>query len=219
MDHSTQTHSRRQTLKFFAGAALAAVPALRVINEAAAGRNWCRLDPTSWSTALSAMSTSPGELDATYDTTGPIQMLFRVPTNCRVDLLSSDPGFGHGYDISYDYSPDFKNDHKKIDIEIQVFVPSITDKLPIRVEFVPNTTVEVEDRKDGNTNKWIKVKTRLRKPEETGNKKKPAKPTKRRPKRPRRLPRRPPRNRRRPGLRRRAVIRVHRLPRRPQNPT
>jgi len=167
MDHSTQTHSRRQALKFFAGAALAAVPALRVVNEAAAGRNWCRLDPTFLVDGFVGNVYVSGELDTTYDTTGPIQMLFRVPTGCRVDLLSSDPGFGHGYDISYDYSPDFKNDHKKIDIEIQVFVPSITDKLPIRVEFVPNTTVEVEDRKDGNTNKWIKVKTRLRKPEET----------------------------------------------------
>ena len=167
MDRNTQTHSRRHVLKLVAGAALAAVPALRVVEEAAAARGWCRLDPTFLVDGFVGNVYVSGELDTTYDTTGPIQMLFRVPAGCRVDLLSTDPGFGHGYDIAYDYSPDLKTDHKKIDIEIQVFVPSVTDKLPIRVEFVPNTTVEVEDRKDGNTNKWIKVKTRLRKPEET----------------------------------------------------
>jgi len=167
MDRNTQTYSRRQALRLVAGAALAAVPALRATNEVAASRGWCRLDPTFLVDGFVGNVYVSGELDTTYDTTGPIQMLFRVPAGCRVDLLSTDPGFGHGYDITYDYSADLKTDHKKIDIEIQVYVPSATSKLPIRVEFVPNTTVEVEDRKDGNTNKWIKVKTRLRKPEET----------------------------------------------------
>lgn len=167
MVRDTNTHNRRQALKLFAGAAFAAVPALRAANEAAAGRTWCRLDPTFLVDGFVGNVYVSGELDTMYDTTGPIQMLFRVPAGSYVELLSSDPGFGYGYDVSYDYSPDLKNDHKKIDIEIQVLVPALTDKLPIRVEFVPNTTVEVEDRKDGNTNKLIKVKTRLRKPEET----------------------------------------------------
>jgi hypothetical protein len=166
MVHSN-SYTRRQALKLVAGAALAAIPTVDVARQVAAGRNWCRLDPSFLVDGLIGNVYVAGELDTKYDTTGPIQLVFRIPEGSYVELLASDPGFGHGYDISYDYSPDCKRDHKKIDVEIEVFVPAITDKLPIRVEFVPNATVEVEDHKDGSTNKWIKVKTQLKKPKET----------------------------------------------------
>lgn len=164
---TNQSMTRRHALRLLGGAALAAVPALRLAGDAAAGRSWCRLDPSFLVDGLVGNVFVSGELDRAYDTTGPIQLNFTVPEGTYVELLSSDPGFGHGYDISYSYQPKLKNDHKKIEIEIDVLVPAISDDLPIRVEFVPNATVEVEDRKDGKTNKRIKVKTQLKKPKET----------------------------------------------------
>jgi hypothetical protein len=163
----TRLLTRRQTLRVLAGAVIAAAPTLRIAGDAAAGRSWCRLDPSFLVDGLVGNVFVSGELDRTYDTTGPIQLRFTVPEGASVDLLATDPGFGHGYDISYTYLPKLKRDHKKIEVEIEVFVPAISDKLPIMVEFVPNATVEVEDRKEGVTNKPIKVKTQLKKPKET----------------------------------------------------
>jgi hypothetical protein len=168
----TDQMTRRHALRLFAGAALAVIPAVGIASESSASRRWCRLDPSFLVDGLVGNVYVSGELDRQYDTTGPIQLHFTVPEGARVELLASDPGFGHGYDITYTYAPKLKRDHKKIEIEIEVFVPAISDDLPIRVEFVPNATVEVEDHKDGRTNKTIKVKTQLKKPKETEEQKK-----------------------------------------------
>lgn len=160
------TLTRRDAMRLLGGATLAAVAGVRLAGDASAGRSWCRLDPTFLVDGLIGNVYVSGELNRAYDTTGPIQLKFSVPEGTYVELLASDPGFGYGYDITYHYT-DLKKDHKKIEIEIEVVVPAITDDLPILVEFVPNATVEVEDKKVGKTNKPIKVKTKLKKPKET----------------------------------------------------
>jgi hypothetical protein len=164
---TTQTFSRRSILRLLGGATLATIPALGLAGQARAGRGWCRVDPSFQVDDLIGNVFVAGEIDRKYDTTGPIQLRFVVPQGTYVELLASDPGFGHGYDISYHYTEKLKKDHKKIEIEIEVFVPAVSDDLPVRVEFVPGATVEIEDHKDGRTNKWIKVKTQLKKPKET----------------------------------------------------
>jgi hypothetical protein len=157
---------RRHALRLLGGAALAAIPAVRLAGDAAAGRSWCRVDPTFRVDGLVGNVYVAGELDRAYDTTGPIQLWFRAPAGSTIELLASDPGFGYGYDIYHIETAELKSDHKKIEIEIEVVVPARSE-LPIRVEFVPDGTIEVEDHKDGKTNKKIKVKTQLKKAKET----------------------------------------------------
>jgi hypothetical protein len=158
------TLTRRHALRLAGGAVLAAVPALRLAGEASAGRSWCRVDPSFWVDGLVGNVYVSGDLNRDYDTTGPIRLTFTVPEGTNVQLLTSDDGFGQGYEVVHQWTERLHNDHKKIEIEIEVVVPALSDKLPVRVEFVPDGTVEVEDRKDGTTNKRIKVKTQLKKP-------------------------------------------------------
>jgi hypothetical protein len=162
--NATRTLTRRHAFRLLGGAALAAVPALRLAGEAAAGRSWCRVDPSFLVDGLVGSVYVSGDVDKTYDTTGPIQLRFTVPAGTDVQLLAADDGFGQGYAIVHDWTDKLHNDHKQIEIEVEVLVPAGSDKLPVRVEFVPDGTVEVADRKDGTTNKRIKVKTQLKKP-------------------------------------------------------
>lgn len=155
--------SRRAALRLAAGATLAAVPVLAP-RGARAGRAWCRTDPAFLVDGLVGNVYVAGELNRAYDVTGPIRLVFTVPEGTDVQLLATDDGFGTGYDVSHEWTPRLKNDHKHIEIEVAVLVPAGTDKLPVHVEFVPGATVEVEDQKDGTTNKWITVKTQLKKP-------------------------------------------------------
>jgi hypothetical protein len=161
---ATRPLTRRSALRLAGGAVLAAVPALRLAGQASAGRSWCRVDPSFWVDGLVGNVLVSGDVDRTYDTTGPIQLTFTVPEGTNVQLLASDDDFGQCYAIVHAWTEKLRNDHKKIEVEVEVVVPAVTDKLPVRVEFVPDGTVEVADRKDGTTNKRIKVKTQLKKP-------------------------------------------------------
>jgi hypothetical protein len=172
MESPPTRFDRRHALRLFGGTALAAVPALRLAGQASAGRSWCRVDPSFWVDGLIGNVYVSSDVDKTYDTTGPIQLKFTVPEGTDVQLLTSDDGFGQGYEVVHEWTDKLNNDDKKIEIEVEVFVPAGTDKLPVRVEFVPDGTVEVEDHKDGTTNKKIKVKTQLKKPKKTKDDKK-----------------------------------------------
>lgn len=159
---STAALTRRQLLRLLGGATLAVVPALGVLERAGAARAWCRLDPTFRVEDLVGNVYVSGELDQAYDVTGPIQLRFTAPDGCTVELLASDPGFGQGYDVSYASDPTLKNTDKEIELRIDVFVPAVSDKLAILVEFVPDGVVKAADKKVGATNRWIAVKTELR---------------------------------------------------------
>lgn len=161
------TIARRHAIRLIAGGLLALPLRMSLTEQARAGREWCRVDPTFRVDDLIGNVYVAGEIDRQYDTAGPIQLRFTVPETTSVELLASDPGFGYGYDISYHFTEKLKKDHQKIEVEVEVFVPAFSDDLPIRVEFVPGDTVEIEDKQVGKTNTWIKVKTLLKKPKET----------------------------------------------------
>jgi len=77
-----------------------------------AARVWCRTDPTFRVNGIVGNVYVSGELDVTYDTTGPIQLTFFAPTGSVVELLAVDPGFGYGNDIQIAYDDDLKDDEK-----------------------------------------------------------------------------------------------------------
>jgi hypothetical protein len=161
---SQQTFTRRTLLRRTGGMALVAVPALALAQRAEAGRAWCRVDPAFAVDGIVGNVFVSGELNRSYDVTGPIGLIFSVPPGTDVQLLSQDEGFGLGYDIVQTFDARLKNNKDKIDIEISVVVPAGTKDLPVLVEFVPDGTIKSWDKKDGKTNQRIKVKTELRKP-------------------------------------------------------
>lgn len=163
---SSPRFTRRHVLRLLGGSALTVAGATLVLPESGgAARVWCRTDPTFSVDGMIGNVYVSGELDRAYDTTGPIQLTFYAPTGSVVELLAVDPGFGFGYDIRIAYDDGLKNDAKAIGLAIEVLVPSVSDKLPILVEFVPDGTILVADAKVGATNQIVRVKTELRKPE------------------------------------------------------
>lgn len=163
---SSPRFTRRHALRLLAGSALTVAGATLVApRSVGATRVWCRTDPTFRVNGIVGNVYVSGELDVAYDTTGPIQLTFFAPTGSVVELLAVDPGFGYGYDIRVAYDEGLKDDEKAIGLAIEVLVPSVSDKLPILVEFVPDGTILVADKKVGATNQVVRVKTELRKPE------------------------------------------------------
>jgi hypothetical protein len=154
--------NRRQVLRLIGGATLAAVPAIGLAGHAGAARSWCRLDPTFQVDDLIGNVYVSGEIDRSYDVTGPIKLRFSVPVGSEVTLLSSDEGFGHGYDVSYVYDRRLKRKKKGIEIRVAAYVPAVSDKLPILLEFVPDETIKFASKQSGTTNQWLKVNTFLR---------------------------------------------------------
>ena len=158
--------TRRHALWLLTGSVLTvAGTGLFVPESVGAARVRCRTDPTFRVNGIVGNVYVSGELDVAYDTTGPIQLTFFAPTGSVVELLAVDPGFGYGYDIRIAYDDDLKNDETAVGLAIEVLMPSVSDKLPILVEFFPDGTILVADNKVGTTNQVVRVKTELRKPE------------------------------------------------------
>lgn len=159
--------NRRDALRLGAGSILAvAGVALVRPGDVSASRVWCRADPAFRVNGIIGNVYVSGELDRVYDTTGPIQLKFIAPRGSSVELLSSDAGFGAGYDISLAYEDGLKNDNQRVGIKVEVIVPAASNGLPVLVEFVPDGTIEVADKQEGKTNQVIRVKTDLRRPQQ-----------------------------------------------------
>lgn len=162
---NVQLLGRRAALRLLAGSAAAlAVVATLGPRTAGATRVWCRTDPTFRVDGVVGNVYVSGLLDLAYDTTGPIELVFTAPTGCEVELLAVDPGFGFGYAVDVASSSALKNDGKRIGLLVDVRVPATTSDLPILVEFVPDGSVRVADKKTGGTNRAVRVKTELERP-------------------------------------------------------
>lgn len=158
-----RTLTRRQSLQLLGGFAIAAIPAFRLTNEAAAGRSWCRYDPTVSVAGKIVHLWVSGLLNSTYDVNGPTRVVIRVPVGIAVELLDQDAGFGQGYDISFVDDPKLKVLPKHLEVAADVFVPTndAGKGQTILVEWIPDGTVEVAADKQGITNSWLTVATKI----------------------------------------------------------
>lgn len=161
---TTRTLTRRQSLRLLAGVALATIPAVRFTNDAAAGRSWCRYDPTVVVDGKIVHLWVSGLLDTTYTVNGPTQVVIRVPVGVAFELLDQDAGFGLGYDISFVEDPKLKVLVKHLEIAADVFVPTDDSGKGqmILVEWIPDGTVDVAADKQGVTNSWLTVATKIK---------------------------------------------------------
>ncbi|MGI8476274.1 MAG: hypothetical protein ACR2OO_07900 [Thermomicrobiales bacterium] len=161
MDNRPSSFNRRHLLRLAAAGSLAAVPALGLVRSSSAALRWCRLDPVFLIDGMVASVYVSSRQGSNVASTGPIQLIFAAPEQVSVELLSSDEGFGYGYDVQIVADPKLKSDDKQMDLAITVTVPTDLENL-IRVEFVPDGTVKDWDLRIGNANKAIRVKTRLK---------------------------------------------------------
>src|SRR4051794_4662388 len=98
----TRIMNRRHVLRLVGGAALAAVPALRLAGEAAAGRTWCQTDPVVKIDGKTADVFLSSYTDLNAAAIGPAQLVITVPVGVSAVLLAVDRSFGGwGYQISF----------------------------------------------------------------------------------------------------------------------
>lgn len=152
--------NRRAVLLGIAGMALAgALPAA----PASAGRAWCRRDPLFRINGQMVNVWVSIEEGGQYESTGPIKVVLSVPHGVDAEHISSDEGYGFGYDVKIiqDGKLNEDSDRKEVEIKVKAFVPART-KRDVLVEFVPDAGVLQFDSTIGKTNRWVSVRTRAR---------------------------------------------------------
>lgn len=146
MSEPTSRLSRRHALRLVASASLATIPALK-LQEASAGRQWCRTDPVvkiAGQTAhvyVSAFVKSPKQARALA--TGPTKIVVKLPKHTPARHVASDHGFGYGYDFSFEETDEelatngTHGPQGTIPVRVEVMVPMKRGDVPIAAHFVP----------------------------------------------------------------------------------
>ena len=131
---------RRHALRLLAGAVLA--PALALpLRGAGAFRRWCRSDPVvriAGQTAdvyVSVFVANRRVARALSD--GPIRLTLTVPHGVGARHLSSDLGFGDGYEVTFAKSTDLKATDAVVPVGVTAVVPLKNPEVAVRVEFTP----------------------------------------------------------------------------------
>ncbi len=129
--------SRRHVFRLFGGAALAAVPALQIAENASAARGWCRADPLL-RIAGQSVHVYISSLDAMLKSaTGKIRLTVMVPAGIegkRIDVLTD---FGKGYDIRFLPVSNLKVLSGRVPTLLTVYCPARDATLPVIVDFTP----------------------------------------------------------------------------------
>jgi hypothetical protein len=136
------------------------VPALRLADDASAGRTWCRTDPVFkidgqvvdvWVASDVAMKTAA---------TGPTKIALTVPVGCSASVIAKDLGFGYGYAISIATSSTLQKTATSTPVVVAVTVPSKDGSLPVVVEQTPRTAGPVKaGTAQGLANRVVTLRT------------------------------------------------------------
>jgi hypothetical protein len=154
------TLGRRGALKFFAGGALALVPAAVRSEPAAAGRTWCRLDPVVKIDGKTADIWLSSYQELNQAATGPTKIVISMPTGIQGSVLATDRGFGGlGYDIRFETTSTLSSSGS-IKVKIAVYTPSSNSTLPLKVEFTPRSSGLASGSASGYVNQTIIVRTK-----------------------------------------------------------
>ena len=127
---------------------------------AAAVIEWCRADPVVeiGGTRLHVYVSGPVEiLDAA---TGPTVVEIAVPPGVPATLISTDPGFGHGWDVRFVESDTLDATRRRAEVQVSAYVPATAD-LDILIQVTDGTDFVLAEAM-GTTNSWGVVNARLR---------------------------------------------------------
>ncbi len=160
---------RRRVLLLLAGAPAALPPALGP-RRAGAARGWCRVDPVvrvdGRTARLRVAADVPTRREARALSTGPIQLVLRVPAGAEAEHVASDDGFGLGYAVSVEEDGGLAAGA----VEVAVWVPMRDGAVPVRAGFVargpgPHGAAEAE----GTANAWLTFRAEAGGPGRPGN--------------------------------------------------
>ena len=143
------------------GPLLALLAVLFLLHGQSAGAiiQWCAADPVVdiGGTTMKVYVSAPIEiLDAV---TGPTVVEITVPTGVPVTLISTDPGFGKGWDVRFAESDRLHITDRGIEVRVRTSVPA-HGSLPVITEVV-NGSDSVLGTVIGHTNSWDTVKVWL----------------------------------------------------------
>lgn len=142
-------------------AAIALPTAMRPVG-AVATHGWCQTDPIveiAGQTVDISLSSYEEMLELA---TGPAKIIVTVPAGVRTRLVSTDPGFGHGYRMQFKRSRRLANTKQMLEVRIQVNTPARKapeGHLPLRVSFTPLDAGRlVAGAAEGWANKWVMLR-------------------------------------------------------------
>ena len=157
--------TRRSVLLALGGGAAGLAP-----RPAAAGRQWCRMDPlVAIDEALAEILVAVRFVDV-LRVSGPTAIVVAVPPGVDARLLVpgawstkrgtlSGPGFRHGEYTRFRADRRLERTRKGIQLEIAVRVPS-REPLPVRLEFAPRVVGLLDPAAaEGTTNAWVRLTT------------------------------------------------------------
>jgi hypothetical protein len=134
---ASQTISRRRALRLLGGAALAAIPALRLASEAEAARGWCRADPLLRIAGQFVHVYITSSSTMLQSATDKIRLTVFVPTGVRGKLVDVLADFGEGYDVRFRESSLLHVVDGQVPVIVSVYCPARDSSLPVMVEFAP----------------------------------------------------------------------------------
>jgi hypothetical protein len=85
-------------------------------------------------------------------------VVLAVPRGVSARLVSTDAGFGYGYDVRIEYSDKLQVSGNTINMQVSVYAPAGDGRLPVQVDVEGiNGSVKTTRTKSGFANKWIVV--------------------------------------------------------------
>src|SRR5262249_42049998 len=156
---SVRLTRRGFTTRLLTGAALAALPTVKLADSALAGRTWCKADPGLRVGGRETHITLSSFLDMMDAATGPVRLVVTVPDGAEgeTELFYMDDGFGCGYDLVVEKSNDLKDSSVGIDLLVNAFAPAADGELPVKVEVVPVDRGKKPKFRKGYANEWLDV--------------------------------------------------------------
>ncbi len=120
---------------------------------------WCKTDPVvdiGGKRAHIYVYAAEGILTAVTAST---EVIISVPKGVSTDLISTDNGFGLGWEVAFKESKSLNVTKRGIQVEVEIFVPASED-LPAKAE-ITDREDDVVDEDIGETNRKLKLKTWL----------------------------------------------------------
>jgi hypothetical protein len=158
---SDRALTRRTMFRLLGGAALAAVPALRLAEEATAGRTWCRADPVLRIGGQTAHVYITSPVEMLKSATDKIMLRVTLPRGVEGKLTDILADFGRGYDVRFATSSALTAVDGVIPVQLAVSCPARDATLPVTVEFAPvGDGPLVSAAASGTANAWITLVAR-----------------------------------------------------------
>lgn len=120
---------------------------------------WCKTDPVvdiGGKRAHIYVYAADGILTSV---TAPTEVIISVPKGVSTDLISTDDGFGLGWQVAFKESRSLNVTKRGIQVEVELIVPS-SEELPAKAE-ITDRQDDVVDEDIGETNRKLKLKTWL----------------------------------------------------------